>query len=115
MSKLSTGSIQLSDKDRDDSRSVRVNVRIPRKQYELMRKFGETLGMDTDGGCLKHFLAVGIQASAGGIASLQVVESNAQAVGELKRMNDSVDYAKQLDLVEQAAKQVRKPPSRGRT
>jgi hypothetical protein len=76
-----------------------------------MRKFGETLGMDTDGGCLKHFLAVGIQASAGGIASLMSVEANGQAVGELKRMNDSVDYAKQLDLVEQAAK----APSRRRS
>jgi hypothetical protein len=104
MLKLNTWRIQLSDNDQDDSRSVRVNVRIPRKQYELMRKFGETLGMDTDGGCLKHFLAIGIQASAGGIASLQVVESNSQAVGELKRMNDSVDYAKQLDLVEQASR-----------
>jgi hypothetical protein len=104
MLKLNTWRIQLSDNDQDESRSVRVNVRIPRKQYELMRKFGETLGMDTDGGCLKHFLAIGIQASAGGIASLQVVESNSQAVGELKRMNDSVDYAKQLDLVEQASR-----------
>jgi hypothetical protein len=109
MSKLSTGRIQLSDKEKNESKSVRVSVRIPRKQHELMKKFGETLGMDTDGGCLKYFLAIGIQASAGGIASLQVVESNTQAVGELRRMNDSVDYAKQLDLVEQASKQVLKP------
>ncbi len=95
----------MSDKEKEEGISVKVNVRIPTKQYELMKKFGETLGMETDAGCLKYFLSVGLQASAGGIASLQVVESNAQAVKELRRMNDSVDQqAKQMDLVDEARK-----------
>ncbi len=94
----------MSDKEKEEGISVKVNVRIPTKQYELMKKFGETLGMETDAGCLKYFLCVGLQASAGGIASLQVVESNAQAVSELKRMNDSVDQVKQMDLVEEASR-----------
>lgn len=85
-----------------DEKSVRVNVRIPRKQYEMMKRFGEVLGFETDGACVKHFLTVGLQASAGGILSIKSVELNADAVHQLKRMNDSVDLAKQMDLIEAA-------------
>ncbi len=92
------------DNEKEEAKSVKVNVRIPTRQYELMKKFGETLGIETDAGCLKHFLAVGLQASAGGIASVMVAESNGQAINELKRMNDSVDQVKQMDLVEEAAR-----------
>lgn len=91
----------MSDNMESDEKSVRVNVRIPRKQYELMKKFGEVLGLETDGACVKHFVTLGLQSSAGGISSIQVVQSNADAVQELKRMNDRVD---QLDLIEQAKK-----------
>lgn len=85
-----------------DEKSVRVNVRIPRKQYEMMKRFGDVLGMETDGACVKHFLTVGLQASAGGILSIKSVELNADAVAQLRRMNESMDYVKQLDLVEAA-------------
>jgi hypothetical protein len=102
----------LSDNDKEESISQRVSVRIPRKQYEMMRKFGETLGMNTDGGCLKHFLAIGLQASAAGIASVMSVETSGSTLIELRRMNDHADnHAKQLDLVEEASK----PRARSRT
>lgn len=84
-----------------DEKSVRVNVRIPRKQYELMKKFGEVLGLESDGACVKHFVILGLQASAGGISSIQAVKNTDEVIQEVKRMNDSVE---QLDLVKEVQK-----------
>lgn len=84
-----------------DEKSVRVNVRIPRKQYDLMKKFGEVLGLETDGACVKHFVTLGLQASAGGISSIQAVKNTDDMLLEVKRMNDSVE---QMDLVKEAQK-----------
>jgi hypothetical protein len=47
---------------------------------------------------------MGLQASAGGISSIQVADNNLEAINELKRMNDNIDTVKQMDLVEEAAR-----------
>lgn len=93
----------------NDSPSVRVNVRIPKAQHELMREFGEILGLpDTDGACVKHFIAMGIQACAGGISSIKAVRNSTETLDQLKMLNAlnlaQVESAKQLDLVEEAGK-----------
>ncbi len=94
----------MSDKDNEDATSIRINVRIPRRQYDLMRRFGSVLGFETDSACAKHFVTMGLQASAGGISSIQVADNNLEAINELKRMNDNIDTVKQMDLVEEAAR-----------
>ena len=93
----------------NDSPSVRVNVRIPKAQHELMREFGEILGLpDTDGACVKHFIAMGIQACAGGISSIKAARTTSETLSELKAFNAGLqeikESAKQLDLVEEVAK-----------
>lgn len=85
----------------DGRSSARVTVRIPRKQYELMKKFGEVLGLETDGACVKHFVTLGLQASAGGISSIQAVKNTDDMLLEVKRLNNA---AEQLDLVKETQK-----------
>lgn len=54
--------------------SVRVNVYIPKGTHELMRDLGGVLGFRTDAHCLRHFLTLGIQASAGSISAVRSVD-----------------------------------------
>lgn len=82
--------------DNNEDKSVRVNVRIPRKQYDLMKTFGEVLGLETDGACVKHFVTLGLQSAAGGISAIQSVQNSADSLAEIKRMNDAVE---QLDML----------------
>lgn len=89
----------MSDNEQQsDDRSVRLNVRIPRKQYEMMKRFGDALGFETDSASIKHFLTLGLQASASGVHALLNVDAVRDSVIELKRMNDAVE---QMDLVKE--------------
>lgn len=90
----------------EDSNSERINIRIPKTQYKLIRKFGETIGLESDSACVRHFLAIGIQATMGSFSTLQAVEQSKRMFEEMKSMfceTNGVD-AEQMDIVEEAKK-----------
>lgn len=83
--------------------SYRMNIRIPRRQYELMRKHGAVMGLDTDAACVKYFLTMGLQATAGSLSSVLVKDNMEEAFGKmLNIMQATNDQVKQLDLVEES-------------
>ena len=91
----------MTDKDS----SYRMNIRIPREQYELMRKHGAVMGLVTDAACVKHFLTMGLQVTAGSLSSVLVKDKMDEVFGQmLNLMQATNEEAKQLDLVEESNK-----------
>lgn len=91
----------------DQESSYRMNIRIPMAQYELMKKHGAVMGLTTDAACVKHFLTMGLQATAGTFSS---VITGSATVEFMQKMKDAMTEAtndvnaKQLDIVEEAKK-----------
>lgn len=90
----------------EDSNSERINIRIPKSQYKLIRKFGETIGLESDSACVRHFLAMGIQATMGSFSSLLAVEQSKGMMEDLKNLILETDgvKAEQMDIVDEVKK-----------
>lgn len=81
--------------------SHRMNVRIPMAQYELMMKFGSVLGLTTDAACVKHFLTLGLQSSAGSLTSVLSSANSDKILDIFQKMTEGDNqHVEQLDLVE---------------
>jgi len=81
------------EQENNDSASVRINVRIPRAQYEMLKNYGRVLGLDTDSACLKHFLTIGLQSSAGTFSN---IITGATSVEFMKKIMEVSEDSKSL-------------------
>lgn len=87
----------------EDNNSERLNIRIPKTQYKLIRQFGATIGLENDSACVRHFLTMGLQATMSGFSSMVAVQQQKQYMDELKQWVET-NAAEQMDLVEEVKK-----------
>lgn len=92
--------------------SVRVNVYLPLKSYDLMKQLGDVLGLPGDAACVRHFTMLGIQAGAGSIAAVSSIEQNKstlQFLGDFnKNLESGVQEAINNAVAEDRAKRSKK-------
>lgn len=100
----------MSEGIEDLGKTHRISVRIPRKQWERMVRYGEVLGLDSDSAIVKHFLNLGLQAGGAQLAAQMATDTNAQMLLEFQAFKQLVvdaedrHQAEQMDLVKEAQK-----------
>lgn len=87
----------------EDNNSERLNIRIPKTQYKLIRQFGATIGLENDSACVRHFLTMGLQATMSGFSSMVAVQQQKDMIADFKAMVETIG-AEQMDLVEEVKK-----------
>lgn len=92
--------------EENEGSSFRMNIRIPMEQYKLMKKHGAVMGLMSDASCVKHFLALGLQATAGTLSSVISSSVSVEFMQEMMKAMKATDGADavQPDIVEEAEK-----------
>ena len=95
------------ENETEDAKTHRISVRIPRKQWERMVKYGELLGLETDSAITKHFLNLGLQAGGAQLSAQMASDTSAQMLAEFQAFKTwlaKAEKAEQMDLVKEAEK-----------
>lgn len=61
----------------EDTSTVRVGFRLPRKAWEAMRLAAEPIGIESTGGVVKWFALLGLQAAQASSASVRSAKDTA--------------------------------------
>lgn len=60
--------------DDENQSTKRINIRLPRVQYERLMMYGKILGLEGDTAVLKHFISFALQMSASQFSSIIMQE-----------------------------------------